>query len=432
MPMLEFEEEKRFSRFRLKPAKLFIALGSVCALVLGYTFAGNINLNNDQAVEFGQGVVQTVACDTDGLILTPYSRFINGESNFAPITLTANSNGLTSGRLLYTSTSLSSIKVGDNVAGEGIPADSFITNISGGFFAINNSYGAEITESNLTISRPPGRFLLSEIELADVDSRVNKCANKSFTIKVYNSTSSSPLATYEFFDTGSEFTSGSGEMENDFANVEKASGYLIIDEPTVAATDVYRITIESKDQINLELGRIGLWAGTFFCGTDQENCLIPTSSSEFNNEFYCDEVEQFCNIVFLPATDFLQLQVDQCEAEAGEQCQEAAALRLATWSLLENDTDDPEMGWQILISIPDSFGDFQGNIHLDGQILYSNGQYAVFRWYVNTGDASNPAIERNYSDLIISFSGSLPITTSYDGESGLPIDTPLYELSWTY
>lgn len=428
--MLEFEEEKRFSRFRLKPAKLFIALGSVCALVLGYTFAGNINLNNDQAVEFGQGVVQTVACDTDGLILTPYSRFINGESNFAPITLTANSNGLTSGRLLYTSTSLSSIKVGDNVAGEGIPADSFITNISGGFFAINNSYGAEIITSTLTISRPPGRFLLSEIEIADIDAE--NCANKALTIKVYNSTSSSSLATYEVFSTGNEVTSASGQIDISFYGEGEAAMFLTIEEPTAAATDVYRMTIESKDQRNLELGRIGLWPGTFYCGLGSEDCLIPTSSSGFNNEFYCDEVEQFCNIVFLPATDFLQLQVDQCEAQAGEQCQEAAALRLATWSLLENDTDDPEMGWQILISIPDSFGVFQGNIHLDGQILYSNGQYAVFRWYVNTGDASNPAIERNYSDLIISFSGSLPITTSYDGESGLPIDAPLYELTWTY
>jgi hypothetical protein len=54
MSLLDFEEGKRPSRFRLKPAKFLIALGSVCAMVLGYTFAGNINLNNNQAVEFGQ------------------------------------------------------------------------------------------------------------------------------------------------------------------------------------------------------------------------------------------------------------------------------------------------------------------------------------------------------------------------------------------
>ena len=52
--MLHFEGEKRPSRFRLKPAKLLIALGSVCAMVIGYTFAGNINLNNNQAVSFSE------------------------------------------------------------------------------------------------------------------------------------------------------------------------------------------------------------------------------------------------------------------------------------------------------------------------------------------------------------------------------------------
>lgn len=428
--MLDFEEKKGFLRFRLNPAKLFIAIGSVCALVLGYTFAGNINLNNDQAVEFGQGVVQTVACDQDGIELTPYSAFINGDSNFAPITLTANSSGLESGRLLYTNDSLSSVKVGDSVQGLGIPSGSFITNISSGFFAISNSYSAEITSSSFTIFRPPGRFLLSAIEIADIDSRVNKCVNKSFTIKVYNSTSSSPMATYEVFDTGSEFTSGSGEIENDFANVEKASGYLIIDEPTVAATDVYRITIESKDQINLALSRIGIWAGSAFCGDlSEEECSIPTSSS--NSEYYCSESEGLCNIVFMPAYNFLQLLIEiQCGLES--QCDEAlSSLSSSTWTLSKNNSQDPDMDWQIVISQPGTFGPFENTLHLSGQILYSNGEYAVFRWFGNT--AGNPPIEaRTYIDLIISFNDSLPITRPYAGDYGSPFDVSLYQMTWNF
>lgn len=426
MPMLEFEEEKRFSRFRLKPAKLFISLGSVCALVLGYTFAGNINLNNDQAVEFGQGVVQTVACDTDGLILTPYSRFINGESNFASTILTANSNGLASGRLLYTTDNLSSIKVGDNVAGEGIPADSFITNISGGFFAINNSYGAEIITSTLTISRPPGRFLLSEIELADIDAE--NCANKALTIKVYNSTSSSSLATYEVFSTGNEVTSASGQIDISFYGEGEAAMFLTIEEPTVAATDVYRITIESKDQRNLELGRIGFWPGIFSGpGSDYQ---IPNFSD--GEDFYC--ADGVCDVVFLPATDFLQL-IFETECGSDPQCIEGVdAFRSATYSLSKNNSQDPDMSWQILITQPGSFGPIQNTLHLSGQILYSNGDYAVFRWYGNTDDASDPNIERTYIDLIISFSQSLPISNPYTDPPlfGEPSGVTLYELSWTY
>jgi hypothetical protein len=62
------------------PSK-FIATG---ALILGSilffqgTFAGNISLNSNTGVEFGQGVSETVACSgSTNLTLTPYSSFAN-------------------------------------------------------------------------------------------------------------------------------------------------------------------------------------------------------------------------------------------------------------------------------------------------------------------------------------------------------------------
>lgn len=431
MSLLDFEGEKRPSRFRLKPAKLFIALGSVCSLVFGYTFAANINLNNNQAVEFGQGAVRTVACDQDGLILTPYSSFINGDSNFTPITLTADSDEITNGRLLSTDiNSLSLIRVGDSVTGLGIPEDSFITNISFGYFAINNSYSEEITSRTLTITRPPGRFLLNEIELAGIDAE--NCANKALIIKAYNSTSSSPLATYEVFSNGTAVTSASGPIEVSFDDVGDAAILLTIEEPTVAATDVYRITIESRDLTNLSIYRFGVWAGSPNCEPGLVECLIPTDASE---DFYC--ANGVCDIVFLPVTDFLQLQAQLCEESSPGQCNQnyevADLLSSSTWSLSETNSQDPEMGWEILINTPGSFGPFQNNIHLSGQILYSNGQYAVFRWFANT-DLEDQDNGRSYIDLIISFSQSLPTSDLYDGPplSIAPFEVPIYELSWNY
>ena len=428
MSLLDFEQGKRPKRFRLKPAKLLIALGSVCALVFGYTFASNINLNGNQAVEFGQGVLRTTACDQDGLILTPYSAFINGDSNFTPVTLTADSNEIENGRVLYTNdTDFSSIKVGDSVSGIGIPADSFITNIAGGYFAINNSYSGEITsDSLLTISRPPGRFLLNAIELADIDA-VN-CANKALTIKVYNSTSSSPLATYDVFSNGEEVTSASGQIDISFDNEGGATMFLTIEEPTVAATDVYRITIESKDETNLALNRIGLWPG-LSCGDLSEDCVIPNSDQE---PFYC--ADGVCNLVFLSASDFLQFQFDQCEAENVDGCVNGVdAFGSATWTLSQNNSEDPDMRWEIMISEPGSFGPFQNALHLSGQILYSNGQYAVFRWFVNT-DPEDQDSGRNYVDLIISLGGSLPLSSPYTGPPlfGEPPEITLYQLNWNY
>jgi hypothetical protein len=402
---------------------LFIALGSVCSLVFGYTFAANINLNNNQAVEFGQGVVRTVACDQDGLILTPYSSFINGDSNFTPITLTADSDEITNGRLLHTNIeSLGLIRVGDSVTGLGIPEDSFITNISFGYFAINNSYSEEITSRTLTITRPPGRFLLNEIELAGIDAE--NCANKALTIKVYNSISSSPLATYEVFSNGTGVTSASGQIEVSFDDVGDAAILLTIEEPTVAATDVYRITIESRDLTNLSIDRFGVWAGSPDCQPGLVECLIPTDASE---DFYC--ANGVCDIVFVPVANFLQLAYET-DCNGDEQCmQELTDLVNSSWSLSETNSQDPEMSWEILITPP---GLFQSNLHMSGQILYSNGQYAVFRWYVNTG--AGPDVERQYNDLIISFSQSLPTSDLYDGPplSIAPFEVPIYELSWNY
>jgi hypothetical protein len=312
--------------------------------------------------------------------------------------------------------------VGDSVIGSGIPSDSFITNISGGFFAINNSYSDEIISSALTISRPPGRFLLNEIELAGIDAE--NCANKALTIKAYNSTSSSPLATYEVFSNGTDVTSASGQIEVSFDDVGDAAILLTIEEPTVAATDVYRITIESRDLTNLSIYRFGVWAGSPDCQPGLVECLIPTDASE---DFYC--ANGVCNIVFLPVTDFLQL-VYETECNGDEQCtQELTDLGNSSWSLSETNSQDPEMSWEILITPP---GLFQSNLHMSGQILYSNGQYAVFRWYINTGN--EPDVERQYNDLIISFSGSLPTSDLYDGPplSIAPFEVQIYELSWNY
>jgi len=68
-----------------KNKKLTAALGvSGLAAVtgLGSTFAANISLNNDQAVEFGQGVTQTVACDEGGFTINPVTRYNNSISKF--------------------------------------------------------------------------------------------------------------------------------------------------------------------------------------------------------------------------------------------------------------------------------------------------------------------------------------------------------------
>lgn len=58
--------------------KSLAGLATVAAIaVLGSTLAANLSLNSGSAIEFGQGVSVTAACDSDGIVVTPSVRFIN-------------------------------------------------------------------------------------------------------------------------------------------------------------------------------------------------------------------------------------------------------------------------------------------------------------------------------------------------------------------
>jgi hypothetical protein len=56
--------------------KIFSLLGIGAFLLIGSTFAANINLNSGQNVEFGQGILVATSCDSE-ITLTPFSTFIN-------------------------------------------------------------------------------------------------------------------------------------------------------------------------------------------------------------------------------------------------------------------------------------------------------------------------------------------------------------------
>ena len=63
--------------------KVVVGVGGLAGLFgIGSTLAANISLNNGGAVEFGQGVAQTAACDDDGFKVTPVTRYDNAHSMF--------------------------------------------------------------------------------------------------------------------------------------------------------------------------------------------------------------------------------------------------------------------------------------------------------------------------------------------------------------
>ena len=90
MSQLNFEPENLEPRPKVgKGKRLFWAgLTSFALLSIGTTFSARINLNNNGAVEYGQGVSQVTRCDSDGIEVTPINSFLN-ETNAGTFTFNA-------------------------------------------------------------------------------------------------------------------------------------------------------------------------------------------------------------------------------------------------------------------------------------------------------------------------------------------------------
>ena len=92
MEILKFEDGPTKKTVKKSSTKGLLAVAAFAAVaVLGSTLAANISLNSGSALEFGQGIAQTTACDSDGITVTPRAVFSNvsngGSFNFATVSL---------------------------------------------------------------------------------------------------------------------------------------------------------------------------------------------------------------------------------------------------------------------------------------------------------------------------------------------------------
>lgn len=92
MEILRFENAPARKSRNKSSVKGLAGLATVAAIaVLGSTLAANISLNSGGTLEFGQGVSQTTACDSDGITVTPTASFVNsagaGSFNFNSVAL---------------------------------------------------------------------------------------------------------------------------------------------------------------------------------------------------------------------------------------------------------------------------------------------------------------------------------------------------------
>jgi hypothetical protein len=79
MEILKFENSPRPARKKSSSSKIVLGFASIAAVaMLGSTLAASITLNSNAAVEFGQGVAITDACDSS-ITVTPITSFVNGD-----------------------------------------------------------------------------------------------------------------------------------------------------------------------------------------------------------------------------------------------------------------------------------------------------------------------------------------------------------------
>ena len=202
MPLIDFTTSQPRPKPLLKRFRVVFAVAVLLgASALGSTLAANINLNDDSNVEFGQGVVQTIACD-DQITITPFSTF-------------------------------------ENAAGA-------------------------------------GSFLFTSLEISGIDSSANKCSGKTFVIKAYgdsgqldlfNYTGPSENTNYNAIEIANEagafsWISGgddgddvipgpSGDLTQTSFTLKFTSAPDVTRTALASAEDVTRITVESKDSIQV-------------------------------------------------------------------------------------------------------------------------------------------------------------------------------------
>jgi hypothetical protein len=199
MSLLNFDSSGHMPKGEKKSLKIFLGIGALVGVVaIGSTLAASINLNGGGPVEFGQGVTQTVACDSDGITLRPESAFAN---------------------------------------------------VQGG-----------------------GSFLASRIVVSDVDSSTGGCSGKRLTIRSYDNSSSTPIAsivvTVIAFSPWFTIPGINGVTLDDVSS----SSFTITIDPSalpIEISEVSRFTIESRDTV-YSVGDIGPGGGTIFYVSDSE------------------------------------------------------------------------------------------------------------------------------------------------------------------
>ena len=215
-----------------------ISLGALIgAITLGTTLAAKLTLNTNGTVEFGQGIVETTSCDSNGIKVTPMDSFFNKDK---------------AGTFTFNAIQLEHISA--NCVGKDL------------IIKVYNSQGQAITltqdESNsYTQARIYFKPLTSDILIAQLDGDSNSVSYYGYWAEQFELLGSAPIqvATLgNLYNLDPEVDPIPGEPATNYFALDPDENSLqiafdpsqLLAEGFADAKNVYRISIESTDHVS--------------------------------------------------------------------------------------------------------------------------------------------------------------------------------------
>jgi len=318
MTILKFDQGKSPKGSNGKKFKVALGIGMVALTVsLGSTLASNISLNSGSNVEFGQGVVQTTACD-DSINITPTSGFVNsnGGGTFALSTIdvtevdsttehcygktfTIKGYGETGGALDLVS-GVASVEVtdfGDSFGLVGSLEGVDIESTDGaGFALIFNSANSPVSASNLyriTIESTAIDSFIVGAQSGVLQGRAEGTA--TYSVITYNVTDGTAVSVQWFESDGTTTASAPTGISASASNISSGTSSVSVSANGAQSQGSYYFKLLIAGNLSslntvfvdvsaIMIGDVGAGGGRIFyinedgfpCGTDFSNTGSPT------------------------------------------------------------------------------------------------------------------------------------------------------------
>jgi len=232
MSLFNFDEGSRKPR---KNRKLlaFISIAAIAGAVsLSTTLAAKLTLNTNGRAEFGQGIISTTSCDTNGIKVTPINSFFNQQQ---------------AGTFTFNAIQLENISA--NCAGKDLIIK--VLNQDGEAIEITNNGSEVFTEARVYFQPFSEAILISEN-----DGEPNTVSLSGYWAEQFSLVGSSPivvgtLSNLVQIDPGVEVTAGSTAAEFFELDLEESAIQISFDpsgelaEGFADSKSVYFISIES-------------------------------------------------------------------------------------------------------------------------------------------------------------------------------------------